>query len=741
MTNLLMGILVLFSSADGKLLDRAARESAWYLERLYQSPVRCVADGRPGDAKVCIALGSACESLASNLPPLAPDELQVLVRQTQGRREVLLRGGSPFATRAAVMRFLEQCGVLFGPLQDFMPDQQAAPQFEPMDLRERPRRRLFGPHYWLNFPMDPSSFTREEWLRLVLGWSRMRATVMGYHFYQNFPWYDVEMRGFKDQSGYFFYSQRHPLAPEPELRYAVHNRRTYVSPDVEAFAEDIPAVHRWSQDTLRQAMALAHELGLKNSVTFEPFGYGVPQPYLAKMQEWNGGKPVDPKDRLHPLMREYVLSAIRSILQTYPDLDILKLVSGEGAQYPGAAQELHDHIQNLVGGDLTDPQGRPVPLPEGEALSILADTLTSCKLASEAVAEARKAGALRDGLELAIGSYPGSNLKVHPALFALIGRVVTDPAIRLHFLPAHGMALSASAMALAPAGTFTGRKLEISGWTEFDGNMYLPQSCLQAVDRMNRTLDPLPAEALYAIQWRVAATAFNNAFFARSQWDPVLTPEKFWHSLAPLFGAEGAALMRQGMEKLEAVKPIENNFGFCYYGCWTPLLASERPDRQPPSFGRLRSIDQRSELLEDAHRLLNEAGSVAPSRDGHRLADYFANKLACGEIHLHYWKEVAQAAIDGAAAGNDSQARAAVSPHATLMLDYARQYLRTYQQYMLDRTDEGMLASYWLVAGQYAYRYAFPERYKQTSIFYDGPPKAGKTPAERPEEIQVLAPR
>lgn len=301
------------------------------------------------------------------------------------------------------------------------------------------------------------------------------------------------------------------------------------------------------------------------------------------------------------------------------------------------------------------------------------------------------------------------------------------------------MALSATAMALASGTTFTGRKLEISGWTEFDGNMYLPQCCVQAIDRMNRTLEPLPAEALYAIQWRVASTTFNNAFFARSQWDAGLTPEKFWSGLTPLFGTEGAALMRQGMAKLETMKPID--FGFCYYGCWTPLLAAEREDKRSPSFGRPETIDQRKGLLEGAHRLVNEAGKVAASEDGRRLADYFANKLGCGEVHMGYWKEVAQAAIDGASAGDDAQARAAVVPHAKLMLDYARQYLRAYQRCMLDRTDEGMLASYWMVAGQYAYRYAYPEQYKQTSIFYDGPRKATQPLAEQPEQIKILAPR
>jgi hypothetical protein len=60
---------------------------------------------------------------------------------------------------------------------------------------------------------------------------------------------------------------------------------------------------------------------------------------------------------------------------------------------------------------------------------------------------------------------------------------------------------------------------------------------------------------------------------------------------------------------------------------------------------------------------------------------------------------------------------------------------------MLDRTDEGMLASYWMVAGQYAYRYAYPEKYRHSSIFYEGPASERKPAVERPEDIKVLAPQ
>ena len=543
-------------------------------------------------------------------------------------------------------------------------------------------------------------------------------------------------------SGYFFYGQRHPLAPVPELRYAIKNRDTFVSRDVEAFSEDGPRVHEWAQETMRQAMALAHDLGMRNSLTIEPFGYGVPPAYAAKMKEWNGGTPVDAKDRLHPLMREYVISAIQSILRTYPDLDILKLVSGEGAQRTGTDEELTAYITELAGGKLEDPQGRPVTLPGGgEALAILADALTSCKLAGEALAEARRQGVLRKGLELAVGSYPGSNLKIHPALFSLVGRVVRDPAIKLHFLPAHGMGRSAAAMKLAAEGVFRGRKLEISGWTEMDGYMYVPQSVIQAIHSMNQTLEALPAEALYAIQWRVASTTFDNAYFTRSQWDPSLTPERFWAGLAPLFGAQGSHQMRSGMELLESNNSVP--FGFCYYGTWVSGLPRARK-----AAGLIASLREpaRAATMKNhfghVRDLIAPVAEVAPSQDGRRLAHYFANKLECAQIHADYWREASTAAAAASSVQADpAKVDEIVRPYGLAMLEHARRYLLHYQKAMLDRTDEGMLASYWIVAGQFAYRHIYPQPQAEPDIFYGGPASAKKSSPGTPEEIRVLMPQ
>jgi hypothetical protein len=43
-----------------------------------------------------------------------------------------------------------------------------------------------------------------------------------------------------------------------------------------------------------------------------------------------------------------------------------------------------------------------------------------------------------------------------------------------------------------------------------------------------------------------------------------------------------------------------------------------------------------------------------------------------------------------------------------------------------------------MVAGQYAYRYAYPDRYKKSFLFYGGPAEDRKQTAESPEEVKVL---
>jgi len=159
------------------------------------------------------------------------------------------------------------------------------------------------------------------------------------------------------------------------------------------------------------------------------------------------------------------------------------------------------------------------------------------------------------------------------------------------------------------------------------------------------------------------------------------------------------------------------------------LGQAARAQRMKAHFGRVRD-------------LLALAGQEAPSPDGRRLARYFANKLECAQIHTDYWREAVLAAAEASAAEAGSKhAGDLVRPHALAMLELARPYLLHYQEAMLDRTDEGMLASYWLVAGQFAYRYWNPERYQESGIFNSSPTGTGEHWVDTPEEIKVVTPK
>lgn len=698
----------------------AAQELALFFGRLCTEPVITAKTPlkQPVAADTVILLGDAGAPLDPALPVLEPDAIQVLVKSTEAGRIVRLRGGSPKALRHAAYRFLEECGVLFDLMDDYLPDSADKLQLKDCDIREKPLIRLHGPHLWINFPMDPSGYSREQWMRYVRGCVRLRFTVLGFHFYNGFPWFDYELNGVRKQEGHFFYNHRHPLPDEPELRYAIHNRKMFCPPEAESIAEDGPALHAWAQETLRQVMAEAHRQGLLTSVTFEPFA----------------GQDKEAQ-------KESAFQSLKSILQTYPDLDIVKLVSGEGHSKPGTDEELAAELRALLGGSLTGTDGKETPLPLGKkwwgntpAIGVISDTLSSAKCAYDTILRARKEGILRPGLELAIGGYPGC-VDALPAIFALIGKVVPDPSIKIHFLPAHGMKATATAMENTPRGVFEGRKLEISGWTEFDGAMYYPQSVIHSIEKMRDALGSQPIEALYAIHWRVAGTTFSTAFFSRALWDRHLTPEIFWRSQERLLGKEGAADFQHAFDELEAHADTHSSgpAGFCYYRCWGPNLPDK--DGKVPGgciFGdNLAWLNVLTGLYERHANLARAALGSASGAAAKRLAGYYANKVECAQIHIEYCR-LGQEMFTVGRTWQDPKAPGEYERWKTrqlglAMVEKTHEYLRHYQMWMFDRGDEGMLASYYMTATRYAWKYAHPEQDDATGKFCDLSAKEAET--------------
>jgi hypothetical protein len=732
--------LVIWYRSEDSFITYAAQELEKYLVQLYQESVEKSTAAQCPAADTVVALGECAEELSGEKLALSEDELSVVVRKAGATQQVLLRGGSPKAIRNAAYRFLEECGVLFDLQDDYLPDPREKCELAEMEIRETPLIPLHGPHLWINFPMDPSAYTRAQWMRYVEGCARMRFSVFGLHFYDTFPWYDVDLQGFKDQSGFFFYSKFHSLPHLPELGYAIHNDAAFVAPEVESFIADTPRVYAWAQETIRLVMARAHELGMKVSVTFEPLGE-VPEPYQKKLTEMNGGIPVDPRDSLHPLRQEYALAALRSILSIYPDIDIIKLVSGEGGTAPGTEEELTERLKEMLGGELTGTSGKALDLPKDKPnlVGLILAALASCKLSCQVVQTAKERGIIPKYMEVAIGCYPAI-MEAVPFVFETIGKVVPDPAIKLHFLPSYGMKAIAEAVANAGAATFAGRKLEISGWSEFDGVMYYPQSQIQAIAMMRDQLECQPIDALYVIHWRVAGTTFSNSYFSRTMWNRQLAPKDYAASLAPIFGAEVAGEMLAILDHLEKIT-MEGYapLGFCFYYCWLPI---PKRAEDANAFPDLATMEKMHLAYQE---LAAQAAALAPravSEDGRRLLGYLANKIECALIHIDYIACGSRLQNAFRACADPDQPtleeKKTIQTLAQDMLEKSYEYLRHYQKFMFDRGDEGMLASYYMTACRYAYRYLHPEEDDTTGKYSSLLPWVKLDPET--QETVILAP-
>ena len=141
----------------------------------------------------------------------------------------------------------------------------------------------------------------------------------------------------------------------------------------------------------------------------------------------------------------------------------------------------------------------------------------------------------------------------------------------------------------------------------------------------------------------------------------------------------------------------------------------------------------------------NQAADTSVSYDGKRLADYFANKTECAVIHCDYWRIGAEGNNAANKAFKEKADKKAIEqlliPYGKRMQEASENYLKHYQKVMFDRTDEGMLSSYYNTATRYAYRYAHPEEDDATGKFYSGSANAkNKTEADYPEQILIVAP-
>jgi hypothetical protein len=211
---------------------------------------------------------------------------------------IVLRGADDACVLHAVHTFLEQMGWRFeitGPVQRRGAELSA---FTPFAITPAIPRRGIRQH--INFPMDISGYTLEEAREYIRNLARLRYNHVTFHSYPN-QWIDGDQDGGQKTAGAFFYGQRHDIPDHPLLKKTIANAETYCIPEIEPHFDHAERRSEMAIAWLRDVMAEAKRCGLHIQFSFEPRGGSL----------------------------ELTLATCRRVLELYPDIDTLELITTE----------------------------------------------------------------------------------------------------------------------------------------------------------------------------------------------------------------------------------------------------------------------------------------------------------------------------------------------------------------------------------------------------------------------------
>jgi len=678
---------------DATPLERyAADETTSFVGRLTEQSVT-LGEGE-GTRVIIGAVGS--EGLFGSFQPPLPTTLgeqETLVRSgtVEGRPCVAVAGGSPEATLWAAYALLEHLGVVFEFSGEIVPAPRAQLDLTGLDLRAEPSIRERGLRLHLNFPMDQSAYSLDEFRAWVDRVARLKCNYLEFHFYSAHPWFRFEYRGAKTEHGTFFVGSPegvYRLPGDMIGRDKIRNREVFFPPEMEGLSQGEELYAR-TEARMGAVMDHAHARGIRVCVSFEPLA--PPGDIAARLGEWEqeaGGHDA--------MMRDLTAERLLACMKAYPQADEYQLISVEGSSDAPAGLSLPDELRRLctkygvpfdpddearfagareAGVHLT-PYNDPAAaqqLEQGLYYPVVS-ALRFVDLARDVLADPRVSAALQaENKQTSIGIYLPHAQAVKLCLPALRGMIPEGG--RLQLMVDYGARGTADQMATWEELRGAPMQLGVISWLEFDGSMFLPEAWPKSVFDCVRNADGLPVTSLVANHWRVSGLEADAAGLVEAPWQAGASyDEWFGGYLARVFGEANVARARTAHDALEEAtlycRARLFNVGFCWEGRWLSQGFGYPPDAMAEAQGLF-------ERARDAFRALADA---QPEGRARLRAEYLASRCECGRLHL------ATVLALGAAEQDPQRAPDALAA--------AESYMREYARLVLDRGDEGMLVNY-----------------------------------------------
>jgi len=573
---------------------------------------------------------------------------------------IQLSGADESCILHAVYTFLEQIGWHFeitGPVKLAEAD---ITKFKSFSISPVITQRGIRQH--INFPMDISSYTIEEAREYIRNLARLRYNHITFHSYPN-QWIDGEQDGDLKTAGAFFYGQQHDIPEHQLLKQVINNEKTYCIPEIEPYLNDEKKRSAMAISWLQEVMAEAKNCGLHIQFSFEP--------------------------RCTSKDLSLTLSTCRHILELYPMIDTLELIStesggwGETNSEEAVRQALADHYSD----DLLNSSEFNVAINSGKAnFDCIMEQLAHLLLATQSF----KNEAASKDVRIALGVYC-----VLPEFHSAIFRVIKEQLPKdtpFAILPEHSSERVADALGNIKQDDEDWKRTFIYSWLEFDGTMYLQQNGVKGLERLFTILQD-KAQGMAFNHWRTAENQLVARYASESCIYGCIPAEKFYKSYASQLGiGDPEAFVRAHEIMAESDWMATNklfNIGFCYYGCW---------GRQGLGYfekWNIEDIIENHNMFEQAHKLLNQCAKTTASAAGREFLSFLDNRVRCTMVYLKAMAKGSELqAFKGLKPEQLSDEQKAeliqICDHAIAQIE---QYMALHAEAMPDRGCEGTLIS------------------------------------------------
>lgn len=516
--------------------------------------------------------------------------------------DILIQGIDEASLLHGVYLCFEKLGFVFEFSGEIPPEQVDSNSQENFTLSCTPGVKRRGIRMHLNFVQDQSFFTEEEFAASIDNMAKLGFNYLVFHMYNPQEWYPFTYRGQEHLDLSLGNLNRAPLDEDMIGRDKVKVKEHWFPADLEEIL-DVAELRDAIYQRYKRMMARAKQRGIRIAISIEPESLsatfaeelkhwlpetgGEGDPLVNTWQQGWSGKSLAEIDTKNPVVFDIAVARCLAIVEAFPQLDELHLISREGTSYRLPSEAYNQEFSRIKERfHLPDSAwdfevlSRIVPEAEGEVevqakvhqywTVLPGDNHLATVLGALRFVEFARDIFMEDGLRARLESKGiESCITVYSPNPATIGYI--SPAVaqmipdgcRIDYLGDYGaQEISDHLENWQP---LLDKELSVGmiSWLEFDGCMMLAQDWSQALYNNIQKAYKMGIETMYFNHWRIRSLEQSAQMAAKATlWPEKSKPELLEPYWRALYGKKALAEAESAFQALEKATLYSKRFNF-----------------------------------------------------------------------------------------------------------------------------------------------------------------------------------